>query len=263
MNIRSIKKKFDELSDYLTSLKYNFSIIGLTETWLSENCTNMYNIRNYKLLTANRKNKSGGGVGMYIKEGINFRLRKDLSVFHEGVLETIFVELKNNKKKESIVVGVLYRPPNSKMREFEDELEKLLSKIVKENKLFFLMGDINIDMLKMNQVPSVDKFMCQLFSSSLYPLITKPTRIMDRSATLIDNILTNSLDDSNLRGILITDISDHFPVFTIKRDIMAKNTQGVTQVRQIKPDYIDNLVNELSKKDLWTEVIENNDPNES
>ena len=48
MNIRSIKNKFDELSDYLTSLKYHFSIIGLTETWLSENCTNMYNIRNYK-----------------------------------------------------------------------------------------------------------------------------------------------------------------------------------------------------------------------
>ena len=50
-----------------------------------------------------------------------------------------------------------------------------------------------------------------IISSSLYPLITKPTRIMDRSATLIDNILTdniltNSLDDSNLRGILITDI---------------------------------------------------------
>ena len=61
-------------------------------------------------------------------------------------------------------------------------------------------------MFKMNQVLSVDRFMCQLFSSSLHPLITKPTRIMDRSATLIDNILTNSLDDSNLRGILITDI---------------------------------------------------------
>ena len=93
---------------------------------------------------------------MYIKEGINFRLREDLSVFHEGVLETIFVELKNNKKKESIVVGVLYRPPNSKMREFEDELEKLPSKIVKENKLFFLMGDINIDILK---VPLRRKFL--------------------------------------------------------------------------------------------------------
>ena len=59
----------------------------------------MYNIRNYKLLTANRKNKSGGGVGMYIKEGINFRLREDLSVFHEGILETIFVELKTIRRK--------------------------------------------------------------------------------------------------------------------------------------------------------------------
>ena len=57
--------------------------------------------------------------------------------------------------------------------------------------------------------------------------------------------------------------AEHFRANVLKRDIMAKNTQGVTQVRQIKPDYIDNLVNELSKKDLWTEVIENNDPNES
>ena len=194
---------------------------------------------------------------------INFILREDLSVFHEGVLETLFVELKINNKKESVVVGVLYRPPNNKMKEFEDELEKLLSKIIKENKLFYLMGNINIDILKMNQVLTVDRFMCQLFSSSLYPLITKPTRIMDRSATLIDNILTNSLDDSNLRGILITDISDHFPVFMIKRDKMTNNTQEVTQVGQMTPDYIDNLLNELSKKDLWTEVIENNDPNES
>ena len=43
----------------------------------------MYNIHNYKLLTASCKNKSGGGVGMYIKDGINFRLREDLFAFHE------------------------------------------------------------------------------------------------------------------------------------------------------------------------------------
>ena len=125
------------------------------------------------------------------------------------------------------------------------------------------MGDINIDMLKMNQVSSVGKFMNQLFSSSLYPLITKPTRIMDKSATLIDNILTNSLDDNNMNGILITDISDHFPVFTIKRNITVNNAQRVTQVRQITPDNIDNLMDELSKEDSWTEVIDNDDPNES
>ena len=57
------------------------------------------------------------------------------------------------------------------------------------------------------------------------------------------------MTDSSLRGILITDISDHFPVFTIKQDIMGNNTQGVTQARQITPDCIDNLLNELPKKD--------------
>ena len=222
----------------------------------------MYNISDYNLVTANRKNKSGGGIGMYIKEQINFQLREDLSVFNEGVLETLFIELKNNKK-ETAIVGVIYRPPNSKMKEFEVELEALLSKIIKENKLIYLMGDINIDMLKMNQVSSVGKFMNQLFSSSLYPLITKPTRIMDKSATVIDNILTNSLDDNNMNGILITDISDHFPVFTIKRNITVNNAQRVTQVRQITPDNIDNLMDELSKEDSWTEVIDNDDPNES
>ena len=199
---------------------------------------------------------------MYIKEQTNFRMREDLSIFNEGILETLFIKLENNKK-ESAIVGVIYRPPNSKMKEFEDELEALLSKITKENKLIYLMGDINIDMLKMNQVSSVGKLMYQLFSSSLYPLITKPTRIMDKSATLIDNILTNSLDDSNMNGVLITDISDHFPVFTIKRNTAVHNAQRVTQVRQITPENIDNLMDELSKEDLWAEVIDNDDPNES
>lgn len=262
INIRSIRNKFDELSDYLTSLKHNFSIMGLTETWLTEDCANMYNIRDYKLITANRKNRSGGGVGMYIAERINYRLREDLSLFNEGVLETLFIELKTNKK-ETIVIGVLYRPPNSKLNEFEDELENLLSKINKENKLFYLMGDINIDMLKMNQVSSVDKFMHQLFSSSFYPLVTKPTRITDRSATLIDNILTNRLNGNDLRGILLTDISDHLPIFTIKRDVKIDKAPRVTQVsRHINAENIDKLMIDLSQED-WTDVAQNNDPNES
>lgn len=100
INIRSIRNKFDELSDHLASLKITFFILGLTETWLTENYANMFNISCYNLLTANRKNKSGGGVGMYIKEQTNFRLREDLSVFNEDVLETLFIELKITRKNQ-------------------------------------------------------------------------------------------------------------------------------------------------------------------
>ena len=45
---------------------------------------------------------------MYIAERINYRLRDDLSLFNEGVLETLFIELKTNKK-ETIVIGVFRR----------------------------------------------------------------------------------------------------------------------------------------------------------
>ena len=49
------------------------------------------------------------------------------------------------------------------------------------------MGDFNIDLLKSESCDFANKFTEQLFTSSFYPLITKPTRITSHTATLIDN----------------------------------------------------------------------------
>ena len=46
-----------------------------------------------------------------------------------------------------------------------------------------------------------------------YPTISKPTRIAQQSATLIDNIITNIHEYPIKSGILYDDISDHFPIF--------------------------------------------------
>ena len=54
-----------------------------------------------------------------------------------------------------------------------------------------------------------------MYSFGLYPLITKPSRITDITATLIDNIFMNELQFQVNSGLLITDISDHVPVFAI------------------------------------------------
>ena len=50
-------------------------------------------------------------------------------------------------------------------------------------------------------------------SQGFFPLITHPTRPM--SNTLINNIFTNVLNSSLNSGVFITDISDHFPIFTL------------------------------------------------
>ena len=63
-----------------------------------------------------------------------------------------------------------------------------------------------------------------MFSSSFYPLILRPTRITSTSATLIDNIFVNSLEDNFTSGLLLTNISDHLPIFQITTTIA--NTVG-------------------------------------
>ena len=60
------------------------------------------------------------------------------------------------------------------------------------------------------------------------PTITKPTRVTHTSATLIDNILVKSNNNSKVHsGIINTHISDHFPVFcSILREGTKLKSQG-------------------------------------
>ena len=53
------------------------------------------------------------------------------------------------------------------------------------------------------------------------PRITLPTGIQNTSHTLIDNILSNNIEDGlkSKSGILINDISDHKIIFTYEEDM--------------------------------------------
>ena len=51
-----------------------------------------------------------------------------------------------------------------------------------------------------------------------FPLITRPTRITSNTATQIDNIFTNNLNNLSLSGLLFCDISDHLLIFTLLLD---------------------------------------------
>ena len=64
------------------------------------------------------------------------------------------------------------------------------------------------------------------------PVITKPTRITDHSATLLDHIYSNSKSLNYQSGIIITDVADHFGTFYVSR----KNHLNITSVVTI-PDF--------------------------
>ena len=101
-----------------------------------------------------------------------------------------------------------------------------------------------------------------MFSLGLYPLIDKPTRITDHSATLIDNIFTNELDSKINSGLLISDISDHLPIFEVCKypDINRISNQKHTLIRQTDKSCIDALKNELILHN-WDGVMGSTDVN--
>ena len=62
------------------------------------------------------------------------------------------------------------------------------------------MGDFNIDLLKFKSHSATDGFLNTLGSNFFQPYIMQPTRITNHSATLIDNILFNSIEHFTISG---------------------------------------------------------------
>ena len=86
-----------------------------------------------------------------------------------------------------------------------------------------------MDFLKASRHTNTQKFLEYNLEINLLPVITKPTRITDTSATLIDNILISSkLQQAYYSGIIISDMSDHLPTVikltNVKQDTKQQQT---------------------------------------
>lgn len=103
--------------------------------------------------------------------------------------------------------------------------------MIKVNYVFYLGILISI-FFKVKAMLQQLIFLNVLFSSYFHPLICKPTRVTNKTATLIDNIFTNSFDYESNSGILCTDISDHFPIFNLNLGI-----SGSSRMFADKPSY--------------------------
>ena len=122
------------------------------------------------------------------------------------------------------------------------------------------MGDFNLDLLKMGENHHIKDFINLMFSSMFYPLISKPTRITNFSATLIDNIFVNNFDECYKCGILLADLSDHLPVFQIASSLQRVNsTCDNTKYRLINKKTIDQLCQDLEIED-WNDIYHEIDP---
>ena len=78
LNVRSISNKLDQFSTFLGSIMFNFSVIAITETWL-EDSSHSVDIPGFNFIHKHREDKIGGGVGLYLADHFDFKLRPEFA----------------------------------------------------------------------------------------------------------------------------------------------------------------------------------------
>ena len=93
LNICSSANKIRDLEYMLGNLKFNFSFIGLSETWATIMNQDVLNITNYNHEHCIRnKKRKGGGTNLYIHNSIQYKKREDLSLT-KNIYESTFIEI--------------------------------------------------------------------------------------------------------------------------------------------------------------------------
>lgn len=261
LNIRSALYKLNTLNAYLQGLKTEFSVIGLTETWFSHSTVDAAHLPNYSHVSSCRHDRNGGGVSLFIRNGLQYLVPSELSVMSES-FESLFIEFPKGSLcnyPKSLYVGVIYRPPRHNHDEFFEQLLVTLHKIKASNAACLLLGDFNYDLLNSDCDAHVESFLEILYSNTFIPLINRPTRVCDQSATLIDNIFFNDfMKVCCEQGVLVTDISDHFPIFC-RFQSFYKNCPRVVRKRHALGERNISRFKEYLNDVDWSEIINCND----
>lgn len=185
-NINSIPSNLDKFLLYTGISKSNdIDIVEFCETRLTQDIEQLYKWEGYSMFTINR-NRYGSGVCLYVKEQIASIVRNDICLMDENI-ETLFIEAAY--QHTHVLVGVIYRRRNANLCQFLSMPEKILRDLAITGKACVILGDFNINLLQDSQ-RCVRSF-TDLHSFGYYPCITKPTRAIRGSATIIDHVWTN------------------------------------------------------------------------
>lgn len=212
-NIRSIRKNANLLVSFLAQQEHIFDVLATTETWLKpgENIT----IPGYTLISNARVSRSrGGGVALFIKSERSFSILSGVTC-STPFIESLFVVLES-----SLIIGVVYRSPNSCVNSFLEKFETIFSSVTHDHKgVIAIVGGINID----THSAMHRNYEYLLRSFDFHNLITEPTRVTASSATLLDHALSNRTSGVTA-GVYNQAICDHLPIF-IKVNYFPKPRQ--------------------------------------
>ena len=169
---------------------------------------------------------------IYIHKSLKCNLCNDLCVSDKDK-EILTIEISRENDK-NILLSCCYRPPNGDSENLSTFLQNnIIEKSVSEKKISYMIGDFNMNCLKYHENAKTKYFYDNIFEKGAIPIINRPTRISEHSASLIDNILTTDIfNDALKKGKIKSDVSDHFPIFFSIRLTKEKLQEGVIKIKK-------------------------------
>ena len=180
-----------------------------------------------------------------------------------------FVEVTvNDNLTDKIVIGNIknVRETNNHYDLFMEQFDEILQYFENSRDDMVIFGDFNIDLLKINEKPKVNKYFDYITSKGLIPKITLPTRLTETCATLIDNALCKlSHDFAHTSSYVLThNISDHQPyLLALDYKTTPKRPPKYIKVETLNEQAIHRFINEFEQLDIIKQLnfCENGNPN--
>ena len=151
----------------------------------------------------------------------------------------------------------IYRRPIdivSSCNNFSPSFADTLTLLEKKKWFIYTAGDFNFDPLNINEKHHYGTFFENIISAAFYPKISLPTRYnrYTGTATLIDNIFTNHIDNST------NEISDHQVIYTYSNDsFLNNNTAKYIDIESNTKEKLYHFLTKLQNTDLTTKLNQN------
>jgi hypothetical protein len=186
----------------------------------------------------------------------------------------MFLEISNSEMNDKVLLGNVYKPPkhnnnNDNITAFIQDIKPLLYDLCQSYPQSIIAGDFNINLLEINARPAFSDFFDLMSEVSLYPQISLPTRIGKTSCTLIDNIFCSlgcNVDGVD-SGIIVSELSDHFPCFVSVRVNKKPTTtpRKYVKIQVNTPQAINNFISDLENSNIYNHLNHGllSDPNQN
>ena len=252
-NIDGFKTNFNEFQNQILNHDIAFDFFCFCETNVGSDTRQKFEMSDYtsEFFESIDGKSKGSGLAIFYKNNLNFKVDKTLRTRYQH-FECFGGKLKTDIG--TLTVIVLYRFNYDKEFDtFITQLSSLLERL--SNSPCIILGDFNLNVLKHNESPLVQRYIDMFMCTGFVPLISKPTHHHGQTSTSIDQIWTNVISENVVSGIINTSVSNHMPIYafiptTAESILSCEDENSSTMVHNISVKNIEKFeakLIELSK----------------